>query len=511
MGALRELVKKYRPWKKGEKVEVLFLFQAGTVWASLESVYESCKADARFDVMLALIEETTVETAHMLGARRFLEEKGLEYHMYSELDLENYRPHIVFIQFPYDAAFHTPETLSIQFAMRGTRVVYVPYGIEISDTEIARKDHFHSFVVENAWRIYTCCEGIKKEYGKYCHNRSAVRVTGSPKFDALSYRERFPLHSEIVERCAGRKVVVWKMHFPKKIRENGSVFQITPYLKEYIVFANGLRKYEDLFFVALMHPKMRGKLVASDMQGDETLTVQIRELMSVLEKQENVYIDCADDYRNTFYHADAIMMDRSAVMVEAAMLDVPVLFMKNQDYSETMTKPVERIVSTFVQGNTCREMDSFLEGFRRGEDKNRMLRKNAVAENMPLCDGLCGERIKEDILLGLICEWETTGIPRVVLYGTGEICRYYMEQQHWDRPGAFELLAVADSNPAKWGTDYYGSTIISPECLKELDFDAVVIMTEAHYFEIKKSLVYEFYIDERKIWRLDEFVVEMGK
>jgi hypothetical protein len=34
-------------------------------------------------------------------------------------------------------------------------------------------------------------------------------------------------------------------------------------------------------------------------------------------------------------------------------------------------------------------------------------------------------------------------------------------------------------------------------------------MTEPHYFEIKKSLVYDYYLDERRIWRLDEFVAAL--
>jgi hypothetical protein len=93
----------------------------------------------------------------------------------------------------------------------------VPYGIEISDTQIAREDHFHSFVVENAWRVYTCCEGIKEEYNNYCHNRSAFRAFGSPKFDAISNKESVPLNEEITRQSKGKKKIVCKMHFPKKI------------------------------------------------------------------------------------------------------------------------------------------------------------------------------------------------------------------------------------------------------------------------------------------------------
>lgn len=506
---MQTLQDNYKAYKKGEKIEALFLFQAGTVWASMESVYESCKQDGRFDVKLVWVEDTTVETSHMVTAKEFLNEKRLPYVRYEEVKWEEYCPHIVFIQFPYDVACHTPETLSIQFRARGCRVIYIPYGIEISDTQIARKDHFHNFVVENSWRVYTCCDGMKEEYNMYCRNRKAVRVTGSPKFDAITYKEKLPLKDEIVKGADGKKVVVWKMHFPKKIVENGVIKQITPFMSEYIEFAQKMNQYKDLFFIVLAHPKMLKGIVASDCQGDETMMQQVKQLMKILSTKDNVYIDTDDDYRNSFYHADVIVMDRSAVMIEAAMLDVPILLMKNTDYSESMTKPVQYIVDSFEQGTCCKDIQNFILKICSGIDDKAEIRRQRIKETFPFNDGLCGERIKEDIVDGLMKEEKKAS--QVILYGTGEVCRYYLERQKWNNNIEFEVVAIVDSNSAKWGESFYGRTIISPYSIKELDFDAIVIMTEVHYFEIKKALVYDLYLDERKIWRLDEFVLQLGE
>lgn len=503
---MSELIARYRPWLPKEKIRVLFLFQAGTVWASMESVYDSCLADDRFETKLVLITETTVEKSHMIGAEQFLKENQLDYQLYENIDFEVYLPHIVFIQFPYDAAFHTPDTLSIQFKKRGTRVVYIPYGIEISDTEIARKDHFLSFVVENCWRLYTSSYGIKAEYDKYCHNREAVRVTGSPKFDAISHKESLPLKQEIREKCNGRKIIVWKMHYPKKNNENGYIKQITPYLGEYIEFARHLDNYNNLFFVVLAHPKMLRGVVTSDIQGDDTLMKQVSELLGICKTKKNVYIDDGVDYRPTLYHADAVILDRSAIMIEAAMLNVPVLLLKNADYSEPMTKPVQEVCDSFYQGNGYRDMTAFVDDLIRGVDIKKAIREKAVSDNFPFCDDKCSERIKEDIVYSLN---ECHEKMRIILYGTGEICKYYMENQGWATTSAIEIIGVADSDMKKWGTGFYGFPIISPEMIKEKRYDAIVIMTEPHYFEIKKSLIYDLFLDERRIWRLDEFVAEV--
>lgn len=504
---MQELITYYRPLLKGEKIEALFMFQAGTVWASWDSVYRSCMEDNRFDVRLVFVNEVTVEKSHMAGAEVFLNQKGLKYEMYEDINFTEYCPHIVFIQFPYDAAFHIPDTLSIQFKRRGSRVVYIPYGIEISDTQIAIKDHFHSFVVENAWRIYTSSEGLKREYDEYCHNRNAVRVTGSPKFDAIKDRDLFPLNNDIIVKSNNRKIVVWKVHFPKKICENGEIYQITPSVQEYIDFANKIDQYKDIFFVFMAHPKMLRGVVASDTQGDDMLMKQVEKLLTIVSNKENVYVDSADDYRNSFYHADAIIMDRSGVMIEAAMLDIPVLFMRNLDYSEKMTPPVDDVVSSFEQGFSSVDIENFIESIQNGEDKNRQIRNKSVNSNFPFTDGKCGERIKDDILNGLK---EFIEVPRIVIYGTGAICKYYMKEQNWKTSEDFDIIAIADTDKSKWGSDFFGKKIISPKEIKMLQYDAVVIMTEPHYFEIKKSLVYELFLDERKIWRVDDFVFEIG-
>ena len=173
----------YTEYRKTEKLRIVFLFQAASVFPSWESFYLACMEDAGIDARLLLIKESSVEQSQMHTAERFLVENKIPYLDYDSFDLENFNPHIAVIQFPYDLSYHTPRTLSLHLRMMGIRVIYIPYGIEISDTEIARKDHFQNFVVENSWRIYTCCEAVKEEYTKYCRNRDAVvrpNLTGFP-------------------------------------------------------------------------------------------------------------------------------------------------------------------------------------------------------------------------------------------------------------------------------------------------------------------------------------------
>ncbi len=503
----------YIPCEKQEKIRIVFLFQAATVWASWESVYSACMKDDAMEVKLLLVSETVIEKSHLILAEEFLKGQQITYEKFENFDLHTYKPHIAFVQFPYDLACHAPDALSLRLRCMGIRVAYIPYGIEIVDTQTARKDHFENFVVENSWRIFTCCEAAREEYVKYCRNREAVRAPGSPKFDGMVHKENYPLAEAVKRKSGNRKIVLWKMHFAKKTVEAGKIVQITPELDEYITFAENAEKYEDLFFIVMMHPKMLYGTVGSDVKGDSSLKIKTDRLLSIIRTKKNMHLDSSVDYRNSLYHVDAVIMDRSAVMIEAAMTGKPVLLMTNNTYKEKWMEGVRQVAETFEQGSTAKDMEGFLGKLRQGELPDVKRTKAALNQYFPYGDGLCGFRIKETIKKEL---WEEEAEKqagrktKIALYGAGEVCGYYLAKYSSRKEGC-ELTVLTDGSPAKWGTQFCGVTIQKPEALKEIPFDILVIMTEQNYYEIKKRLVYELYIDERKIWRLDEMAAYWGE
>ena len=503
------VVESYRPLLNNEKIEIAFLFQAGTVWPSWESVYKACLDDGRMKVSLILVTGTTVENSHNVDAEKFLQEGGYLYVKEEDIDFKNYIPHIAFIQFPYDAAFHKPDMLSLNFRLRGTRVVYIPYGIEISDTLTARKDHFNSRVVENAWRIYTSGSGIKEEYKKYCRNRGAVRVTGSPKFDSIYSRTGYPTDPEYIKRAKGRRIVVWKLHFPKKNIMDGKICMITPEIEEYLVFAEKIREYADFFFIVMPHPKILGRMTASDSQGDDSMIKRMHLLLDSVRNYENAVVDTSMDYRNSLYNADAIIMDRSAVMIEAAILDKPLLILKNNSYDEPMVRPVSDVIAGCVQGYGCRDMVNFLDALRRGDDFNKEKRENAVKKWFPYLDGKCGERIRDDLVESIHTENNANRRVSIVIYGTGEVSSYYMDKESWGNSDLFNIVAVSDSSDAKWEKEFYGYKVVPPDRIREFKYDYIVIMTEPHFYEIQSFLINDMYLNDRSIVRLDEFVTQI--
>jgi len=85
------------------------------------------------------------------------------------------------------------------------------------------------------------------------------------------------------------------------------------------------------------------------------------------------------------------------------------------------------------------------------------------------------------------------------------VCEHYVKKLNILNHDNFEVLGLSDNSPNKWGTLHAGMTVMPPERLKELDFDVLVITTEQYHMPIKKKLVYELFLEEEKILRLDVF------
>ena len=386
------------PYHLGEKVRIVFLFQVASFWPSWESFYQSCLQDERIESQFVFLDEHGRESVQMNTAHDFLESSGIDYLPLDEFDIDAFNPHVIIIQTPYDAGHRSKAHWSSAWKAKGYRVVYIPYGIEISDTVTSRGMHFEQHVIQNAWRIFTFNERMLKDYRKYCVNAEAVRACGLPKFDSFFKKESFMLDEELLSRINGRKICLWKVHFPKIFEEGGKDIIVTPDVNEYIKFAEYASSRSDLFFIFMPHPRFREPV------KNKTLQQLATKLFEKLTEIENVYIDEQDDYRYSLMNADFIIVDRSAVMVEAAAVKVPVLYMINKTYEEPVTKGIEPIIESYYKGTTCDEMIEFVNNCMEGIDEKKEIRKQAFEECYPFFDGNSGERLKEEIINSLMEE-----------------------------------------------------------------------------------------------------------
>lgn len=394
----------YIPYYPGQKIRVVFLFQVAAFWPSLESLYYAMKNDARYDVKLVCYDEPIDDTIKTDTARDYLIKNNYNFIPWEKFDIEDFSPHIVFVQTPYDSNRRYIYKKS-SLTEKGYRVVHISYGIEIGNTRHSRRDNFIRSS-QNSWKIYTLSPTMKDYYLQYTKASSSVCAVGLPRFDALYHKERFPQHDEVVKLANGRKVVLWKVHFPKVIPNNGKQILVTPDIGEYVKFAENIEQFDDLFFVFMPHPRF------VEFNDDETVRRQTIRLMRVLGGKQNVFIDTADDYRPSLLNADAIIGDRSTVMIEAAVVGVPVMYISNAQYCEKMTDALQPIIDSYYQGTRYEDMVAFIEQFRRGEDPKKEQREAALKLCVPYFDGKCGQRIADDIAASLEKENSSTNLDK---------------------------------------------------------------------------------------------------
>ncbi len=379
-----------RPYTPGEKIKIGFFFQVPSFWASLEALYKALCNDDRFETVVIYCDEDLDPSIKTEGVAAFLESRNMPAISYKDFDLNGAKLNCMVLQTIWDENRPPQYSLSILKSM-GIRLIFTSYGVEFPDTKMAREDHYERPHYLYFWRIYTFSPKMLPYYNTYCRNSRAVRALGAPRFDSIFHKEEYGLAEALQEKKGGRPFFLWKAHFPKTMYENGRNVLVTPDLMEYLQFVSFIKSRPELFFVFMPHPRF------VEFNSNGRLAGQARSLLETLKNVPNVYVDQADDYRPTLVHADYIIVDRSAVMVEAGAFGAPVLFMRNASCEEPLTDAVKPLMESYYQGGTCDDMIEFVEMCLRGEDDKKEERLAAWRECMPLFDGRASERIKDDI------------------------------------------------------------------------------------------------------------------
>lgn len=498
----------YNTLKEGEKVRIVFIYQVASFWPSWATLVDFCMKDDRFDAKILLLREHGQERNQMNTAESFIKMLGIKYIEFDEFDIDDFCPHYAVYQTPYES-FHRYGCINSWTAMlkrKGARVVYIPYGIEIADTKSAYFAHFNNPVVMNSYRVYTISEEMRKEYVKNCLNHAAVRAIGLPKFDGLVNSEELELQASIKARISNRFIVLWKVHFPKKIIEDGISYQVSPDIREYIKFLKIIKNNPDIFFIFCPHPKF------TDV-GDDNTKMLTALLVELLGNFENVWVDMDDDYRPALVAADAIIVDRSSIMVEAAVSGVPVLYMRNEHYDEPLTEAIRRLISSYYQGTNVNDMNSFIDMIKEKKDPMKRKRVLETQKAIPFLDGKSGERIANDLIESLytddvVQEFDLKN-KNIVIWGAGRfIKRFYLILHYLEMKGCINIINYVDSSKEKEGTSFQEKKVLSPQMLSEVNFDYIVVGVEEKYHEIHDQII-ELGIEESKIMNYDQFAVRL--
>ena len=370
----------------GEKIKVGILFQIPSAWASVESVWHALICDCRFETKVYIYDAEQKEKAQMAGARDFLKEHNIPYVVVDNYTLADDPPHILFYQTPWDDA-HRPKWLQSDTVSKlGIRIAYIPYGLNYSAS--VWKDYVFSDLKLHAypWRIFTYSNRMRFDH--IClspRGGDNVVALGHPKFDSLVDKKSFKLEEDVRLRINGRKVVLIQMHFAAT-DGNNAIPEAD--IHSYIEFLKNANRYPNLFFLLRPHPKML------EMYHKKGMDDVVEEFTALLELHENVCSYDYPDYRPALFAADAVVGDRSALLIEAGALRIPVLYMTNYYYKETMLPAIAPLFDSYYQGSFSYDIERFVEMvILKGLDYKKSMREDALKICLPEIDGKCGLRI----------------------------------------------------------------------------------------------------------------------
>lgn len=175
--------------KLSTKIRICFLFHSKAFWPSWASLWDACSKDPTIENTMIFCPVKTQNpgyTSQFIDAEIFLQQKGIPYINIDYFDFINNKPDFIIIQTPYDEYHRDKKWYSEEFSRLGIKVIYISYGLEFVETQLAIENHFRLPIYKCAKRIFTFAEFMKEDYSKFGNiDTNVVKSIGHPKFDAL--------------------------------------------------------------------------------------------------------------------------------------------------------------------------------------------------------------------------------------------------------------------------------------------------------------------------------------
>lgn len=373
---------------KNKNINIVFLVQHATIWNSLKSVYESMCNNKMINVSVVLIpfihNDASVSKTYF-ELKEFFIKENIPFINYNFYSLEKHRPHIVFVQNPYEETrlerFRIEEILKC-----GAKICYIPYGLDVGGG-IWNIQAMYNIPLHNlSWKIFVRSNKQKIMYSMYCDAGSSnIVVTGHPKFDNQKLNKQ--VQNEILlKKIDGRKVILWAPHFSVGNPPAWSTYNI--YQKTIFEEFN---EREDLFLYIRPHPLFFKAMINHGIWSEE----DEKKFKIIIENSNNIALDENADYLQSFSISDALMADSGSFLLEYLPSLKPILYLHHPDglglYDETLEKLYYKAVNE-------QNIIDFIDMISRGEDSELEKRKNAIPDYLFGLDENIGDKIVEHII-----------------------------------------------------------------------------------------------------------------
>lgn len=444
----REQNRRYTPYIDGAKIRVAFLCQLPNLWYNFKSLIRSCQesSDITTQVILAPCPHPMIGAKQLNEMKEILLNQNIPFYNYNHYCLENFRPHLIFVQMPYDEQL-PPEFSTEKILQNGCRICYIQYGNEIYGGLEGIKNNFNLPLIQKAWRIFARSEKHRKLYGRYCSvGNGHVALTGHPKVDKMVENAR--PSQKIIDVIRGRTTILWA---PTYIDDNPPSW--SAFLEFYDVILREFENNRDLFLIIRPHPLLRITLTE---QGIWDVT-KVEEFYQRIKKSENILIDESPDYYGLFTISDALMADICSFLISYVVTKKPILYL--QQSLGLGSNDDEQIIENFYQASKEQDVKNFLDMIVKKSDPMKEQRLKAIEEHFYNIDGKSGERIRDHIVNSLkggddsiIQQKNNHSFVMLNFWQNADTC-FIHEAEHVEKKKAILIQILKDIPAVKYAAD----------------------------------------------------------
>lgn len=434
-----------------ESVRIAFIVQHASVWSSWRSVWLAAHKDQRFKpkvVLTPFLHPYSSKAATYDDLKQLLINENVPFCAADYFDVNSFKPHVTLIQNPYEET--RPDNLKIdRLKKAGTRIVYIPYGLELGGGAWNISVQYDSILHRSAWKIFARSERHKTMFGKYCRvGNDHVHVVGHPKFDLPNKRICDCVTTELKGKIAGRKILLWTPHFSVGDPPAWSTFN----LYSDFIFSE-MHRRSNLFLLIRPHPlffKAMGQYKLWDSEAEKSFREMVKE-------SDNLGLDECSEYSEAFMVSNALMTDVGSFLLEYLPTKKPLLYLHHPD-GPGMSDDGE--IVRFLYTATCpTDITNFMEMLSLGEDPMKIKREQAVPIFLHGLDKNVGEHICQHIFLSVgagdcwspdLLQQRTTEQISSEDFWSKSSCTYLAPDGYYDRKE--EILDSVLSKQARFST-----------------------------------------------------------
>lgn len=378
------------------RVGICVVSQQATSWGAVQTVCDAWRDDDRVELSVVALPGAGLDTH---GASRLLTESGYLVHDASWVQENLDEIDVVVLEAPYDG-FRPPGLHAQALAAAGVRLAYVPYGTNVGGGQVMQQWAFDLPLHQLAWRVYVRSEVQVSQFAEHCSvGGDHLRLLGTPKIDRV-LRGTLGARGEQWRALAGnRRIVVWNPHYTVQAIDG---LAWSTYHLHVGTMMDFFARRDDSVLVVRPHFQLFPTLRS---MGEEGARLEAR-LRDAVSAHENILLDEASDYEDTFAVADVLVSDASSMLTEFMPTGRPVVYTPRPD-GPGLSRDATYVDAAY-RADSAYELKRDLTMLLGGKDPQQERRAASIARHFAREDGRAGARIADDVVLSCMREWGMT-------------------------------------------------------------------------------------------------------